>query len=111
MALAFVRDHSAIPLFRQSLKDPDKGVRQAALRGLVEFRDEIDRRLIGGEHDNAYSSLDPAELVPQQSILEATKRLKLSETEVRRRFEALADEFGLWFKPKQAKAKQGRRKK
>lgn len=109
-ALALIGDPAALSLFQKSLKDPDHLIRQAALRGIVEFRDEVDRNLIAGQYDELFSWPDPAEL-SELEISEASKRLKLSETEVRRRIEAMADELGLRLQPKEAKAKPSRRRK
>jgi len=110
-ALALIGDPASLPLFKKSLDDTDARIRQAALRGLAEQRDEADRKLIAGRYDEWFSWHDPAEIFSQHEISEASKRLRLSNSEVSRRLEAMARDFGLRMEARGARPKRSRSKK
>jgi len=84
------------------LDDEDKDVRQQALGALAKItRDETDQKLLSKYFDAEYSWLDPKVPIPHARIAEAAEALKLPPEEIQRRYEELAQQFGLILEWKQ----------
>jgi hypothetical protein len=86
----------AIPALRALLKHPNKGTRKGAISALVSTQnDDKDMKLIDENFQNEWSGLDPLQPIENERVQAAAKRLKIEEKEVRRRYEKLADDYGL----------------
>lgn len=92
-ALGQLADPRAVELV---LNDEDSSIRRAGFAGLARIRgDETDKNLLSRDLEGLYSWLDPASPIDEAHVEKAAARLKLSEEEVRLRYEALAKEFHL----------------
>jgi hypothetical protein len=95
-SLGRIGDSEAVPALRKKLTDENQRIRHEAMRALSLIRgDRIDRSLMLGRHGIFVSTLDPAEEITEEHISDEAKRLEISVGEVRRRYEALAEEYGL----------------
>lgn len=95
-ALGEIRDARAVEALMKCLTDKDAQVRQAALAALARIRgDETDMRLLSRDVDGVDPWRDPQETIPIARMKEAARALGLPLEDVRRRYEALADEYGL----------------
>jgi NACHT domain/Calcineurin-like phosphoesterase len=110
-ALALVGDTVYFALFRQSLNDADADIRRAALHGLLQNRDEMDRRLFGGDRASTYLWHDPAVAISQGQIIDFSKQNKVSEAAARKRVEMIAQEFDLRIEPNYKRKERKRSKK
>jgi NACHT domain/Calcineurin-like phosphoesterase/HEAT repeats len=104
-ALVRIGEPATRPLFLNALHDGDAEIRKAALRGLIDDREQVNLRLIAGESDRSYYWHDPVKPISQEMILNTSKSLKLPVAEVRRCAEALAQELGLKIASKGGKTK------
>jgi len=101
-ALGEIKDVRAVELLIAKLDDEDKGVRQQALRALAKItRDETDQKLLSEYFEARYFWLDPKEPIAHARIAEAAEALNLPPEEIQRRYEALAQQFGLILEWKQ----------
>ena len=85
---------SAQAALRERLEHPDAETRSACMRGLAETLDEVDRKLVS-EYLLDRRPWDPKEPVDESRTVQAAMLLKLPTDEIRRRYETLADRFGL----------------
>jgi HEAT repeat protein len=101
-ALGETKDVRAVEPLIAKLDDEDKGVRQQALGALVKItRDETDQKLLS-EYFEVWSPwLDPKEPIAHARIAKAAETLKLPPEEIQRRYEELAQQFGLILEWKQ----------
>jgi len=91
-ALGQLDTAQAVPM----LQSNDSAIRGGALQGLSHHvSDEIDRDLLSRYFFDGASALDPAEGIDAARVAKAANRLDLTEEEVRRRYETLAERFGL----------------
>jgi len=101
-ALGEIKDVRAVEPLIAKLDDEDKGVRQQALRALAKItRDEIDQKLLSVDIDALNPWLDPKEPIAHARIAKAAKALNLPPEEIQRRYEELAQQFGLILEWKQ----------
>ena len=70
-------------------------MRTAALQGLAQRREEIDRKLLSRELNGEEWWVDPHESIGNARVTENTQRLQLPIEEERLRYEAMTREFGL----------------
>lgn len=78
------------------LKDADKSVRRAALGGLANnCKDRADRRLLSNHFSENFGGIDPQDSISENRVTTAARELKLPESEIRQRYERLAERFGL----------------
>lgn len=97
-----VREVRAIELLISKLGDEDKDVRQQALGALAKItRDEIDQKLLSEYFNAQYVCLEPKEPIIHARIAEAARELKLPPEDIQRRYEDLAQQFGLILEWKQ----------
>jgi HEAT repeat protein/GTPase SAR1 family protein len=95
-ALGEIKDVRAVEPLIAKLDDENKDVRQQALGALAKItRDEIDQKLLSTHFKVRYFWLDPKEPIAHARIAEAAEALNLPPEEIQRRYEALAQQFGL----------------
>ena len=71
-------------------------MRRAAVEGLSQMcKDEADRKLLSRDLDAIEPFLDPQEEISEDRVRQAARGLDKPVEEVRHRYEALAQEFGL----------------
>jgi len=101
-ALGEIKDVRAVePLIAKLDDESDRG-RKAALEALAKItRDETDQKLLSEYFDARYSWLDPKEPIAHARIAKAAEILELPPEEIQRRYEALAQQFGLILEWKQ----------
>lgn len=104
VALGKIGDKRVIEPLVERLEDKEEYVRQEALGALVSIMgDETDTALISRDIDGNWPWLDPADPIGEERVAKVTEKLEIPEAEVRSRYEALADRFGLkltWRKDK-----------
>ena len=94
-ALGRLQDLRAVKPLMAKLDD-NLDIRSEALGALANIcRDEIDQKLLSKEIDIDYPWLDPKESITEKRVAEAVSKLKLTQEEVRQRYEDLAREFNL----------------
>jgi hypothetical protein len=95
-ALGEIGDDRAVDALRPHLTDPVADVRRCTLKALVQIRgDDVAKKLLLQWHDANSPFIDPQEPINASHVSKAAKELKLPETEIRRRYEGLAAEYGL----------------
>ena len=86
----------AIPALKSKLSDDDVEVRFQALKSLAMMReDAVDRSLLLGDSEAFGPNIDPMDEITEEFVGGESKRLNLPAREVRRRYEAMAKEYGL----------------
>nr|VFJ44260.1 MAG: PBS lyase HEAT-like repeat-containing protein [Candidatus Kentron sp. FW] len=86
----------AVAGLRAFLDHPDEGTRRAALGGLAHTREDgMDRRLLSEDLYGFGPWLDPQAPIDEARIAEAAEKLREPAEEIRRRYRALAERFGL----------------
>jgi Ribonuclease G/E len=86
----------AVEALNARLSADDAAIRSAALGGLSRTcEDKTDRKLLSRDLDDLQPYLDPQEAIDEARVRQAAKKLKIPAEEVRRRYEALAQRFGL----------------
>nr|VFK30789.1 MAG: HEAT repeat-containing protein [Candidatus Kentron sp. MB]VFK34515.1 MAG: HEAT repeat-containing protein [Candidatus Kentron sp. MB]VFK76795.1 MAG: HEAT repeat-containing protein [Candidatus Kentron sp. MB] len=78
-----------------TLRDPDEEIRQAALEGLAQECEEMDQELLSRDLDGVGPWLDPRQPIDSARMEQAAQKLDKPLTEIRRRYRALAERFGL----------------
>jgi hypothetical protein len=97
-----IKEIQAVKPLIAKLDDEDKDVRQQALGALAKItRDETDQKLLSKYFDAEYSWLDPKEPIAHARIAKAAETLNLPPEEIQRRYEELAQQFGLILEWKQ----------
>ncbi len=90
-------------------------MRRVALSGLAQTcEDETDRKLLSRDIDALDPWLDPQQEIDEAHVAYAAERLEQPAEEVCRRYEALAERFGLklaWRRPTAEPCKSRSRKK
>nr|VFK53540.1 MAG: NACHT domain-containing protein [Candidatus Kentron sp. TUN]VFK55607.1 MAG: NACHT domain-containing protein [Candidatus Kentron sp. TUN] len=95
-ALGKIGTEPALAALRDYLDAPIEDVRRAALGGLAQScQDQTDRQLLSKDLDGIRPWLDPARPIDTARMEEAARELGKPLTEIRRRYEALAAQFGL----------------
>ncbi len=95
-ALGKIGSPKAVASLREALRHQDGDTRGSALGGLAQRESKgINRQLLTHNFDGFSSWLDPQEPISSTRVREAARKLSVPEEEVRRRYEALADEYGL----------------
>ena len=96
-ALGQIGDARAVEPLIARLEDQESDVRRAALGALslLMCEDEMDRKLLASYFVADLSFLDPQEEIDEGRVRQAAKRLRMPADEVRRRYEALAQQFPL----------------
>jgi hypothetical protein len=101
-ALREIKDVRAVEPLIAKLDDEDKDVRQQALDVLAKItQDEIDQKLLSRDIDAVDPWLDPKEPIAHARIAKAAETLNLPPEEIQRRYEVLAQQFGLILEWKQ----------
>ena len=86
----------AVAGLRAFLDHPDEGTRRAVLEGLAyTCKDEMERQLLSRDSDGFGPWLDPQAPIDEARIAEAAEELRKPPEEIRRRYRALAERFGL----------------
>jgi hypothetical protein len=93
-ALAKDKGHTR-DFLRPLLRDSNDQVRRDALQALAQSLDATDRRLLTQDLDGEFPWLDPQEPIDGPRIDHTAQKLNLSARQVRTRYRALADRFGL----------------
>jgi hypothetical protein len=95
-ALGEIGDAEAIAALRTLLQFPDDEVRRDALGALAQQRKErLDLFLLSRDVDGHPAWIDVLTPITLQRVDDASRKLNLSETEIRQRYEKLELEFGL----------------
>jgi len=94
-ALGQIRSEAAVAPLMALLSDQDPEVRSTALSAASSRLDPADRRLLTCDLDGALPFLDPQEPIRDEAVRRAASRLDLTSEEVRRRYDALAEQFQL----------------
>jgi len=95
-ALGQIGDARAVEPLIAGLEDQDSDVRRAALGALSRTcEDDTDRRLLSRDLDALEPFLDPQQEISEEHVRQAARGLETSLEEVRRRYEALAQQFPL----------------
>ena len=94
-ALDQLGDASGSATLRRFLTDTSGVKRQGAVRELARNRDPIEQKLLSRDIDGVNPWLDPEEPIAQDRVTQCVNRLKLTEEEVRSRYQALAPDFQL----------------
>jgi hypothetical protein len=93
-AIGKIGGDKSLAILRKLLSDSESKIRRAALSGLaVTCEDGVDQQLLGGFFE--LESFDPQSPITKKHIALAVRRLSLPVDEIRRRYEALAQRFGL----------------
>lgn len=87
-----VRKAEAVDVVRWCVNDARLGVALAALARIT--GDKTDRRLLSRDLDGRPPWLDRREAIDDEVVARAASELDISESEVRRRFEAISDRLG-----------------
>ncbi len=96
LVIGNIRLSDAVPSLVALLIHEDDDTRCAALKGLAEIRgDETDSCLLTEDIDGNYPWLDPSEAIGEDRVQNAAPLLNLPVAEIRRRYLALAADFGL----------------
>ena len=95
LALARIDVPEAREALYDTLRDPDEEIRQAALRGLAQECEEMDQELLSRDLDGVGPWLDPRQPIDSARMEQAAQKLDKPLTEIRRRYRALAERFGL----------------
>jgi hypothetical protein len=95
-ALENIGDSRAVDPLIKKLDDENAEIRSSALGVLAKICvDEIDRKLLTGNLEGIYSWLDPQEPIDEERVKNAAIKLKMKESEVRQRYERLAEKYKL----------------
>jgi hypothetical protein len=95
-ALVSIGDSRAVGPLIKKLDDKNANVRKAALSALAKIReDETDRKLLSRYFDAAPFWLDPQAPIDEERVKNAAIKLKMKESEVRQRYERLAEKYKL----------------
>lgn len=98
-ALGQIGDTAAIEGLQAYLQTADESLRRAALGGLAQYcQDPTDRKLLSTYVDNYVNNrrwLDPRSPIDAERIAYAAKHLEIPPEEIRQRYAALAERFGL----------------
>jgi hypothetical protein len=95
VALGRIENPRAVEILVGKLSSDDQAVRVGAFKSLLQGCDPIDRRLLTQNFNAIEPFLDPQTVIGQQRVHQAVKTLNMRERTVRRRYEALAQRFGL----------------
>jgi len=94
-ALGNIQDSRAVEPLIAKLYDEYSDVRSEALGALAKIcRDEVDQKLIS-EYFSNFGWFDPKEPINEERVAKAASKLKLTQEEVRQRYEDLARAFHL----------------
>jgi HEAT repeat protein len=93
IALSNLNNTRSFAALHELLKNASPRKRQAAVDGLARKRDKTDRQLLSRDIDASKPWLDPQEPITAARVAKAARELKLSEEEVRLRYQALAADF------------------
>lgn len=105
-ALGAIGDPEGIAVVRGYLRDKEESVRIGALSGLARTcEDEIDRKLLFPHFEHMFDALDPLSPITESRIAKAAKQLKMTEKEIRQRYQRLAALFDLTLAPRKPKTK------
>jgi HEAT repeat protein len=91
MALYALGNRSGIPFLRATMESDKQETRTKAIEALAQGVDEIDRRLLSRDLDGLDPWSDPRSPITHIRVTKASKSLGLPESEIRSRFEAMAD--------------------
>ena len=95
-ALGAISDPRGIEALRASLADEDWEIRCLALEAMAKTcENRTDLRLLSQNFDDAWPYLDPQEPVTEARVVDAAAKLGQPAEEIRRRYEALHERFGL----------------
>jgi hypothetical protein len=94
-ALGAIKSETAVEPLIARLEDEDAGVRRAALCGLVQGLEEIDRKMLSRDLNGFYPFLDPRKPINDAFAKRAASELELTVEDVQVRYEKLAARFGL----------------
>jgi HEAT repeat protein len=95
-ALGRIGDSHGLTELRHLLESTVRETRLAALDGLSQTcEDEINRKLVSRDVDGLRPFLDCNQPIGDLQVRRAVRKIKLSEEEVRRRYEDLAERFPL----------------
>ncbi len=95
-ALGQIDDARAVDALIEQLRDDDAEVRRAALAASAnKLVNQTDSELLSHYIDGVAPWLDPQTPISESRIAAAARKLELSPDEIRRRYEALADAYGL----------------
>ena len=95
MALGAIKSETGVAPLIARLEDEDANVRRAALGGLAQGLEEIDREMLSRDLDGIYPFLDPREPINDAFAKRAASELDLTVEDVQVRYEKLAERFGL----------------
>ena len=90
-----IKSETAVESLIARLEDEDASVRRAALSGLAQGLEKIDRKLLSRDLDGINPFLDPREPINDVFAKRAASELELSVEDVQTRYETLAERFGL----------------
>ncbi len=94
--LGSIGDTRAVEPLIARLDDPDSDVRREAMGGLSQTcKDEMDRMLLTKDLDGVAPFLDPQEEIAEEWVRQAAEGMDVLTDEVRRRYEALSQQFPL----------------
>ncbi|MBV9790706.1 MAG: HEAT repeat domain-containing protein, partial [Chloroflexi bacterium] len=99
-ALSQLGSEIGITFLMSKLSDDSQEKRKLVLAELARTcKDEIDRKLLTRDLDGFEPFIDPQNIIDRERIIRAARRLELPIEEVRQRYEALAQRFGLRVEP------------
>ncbi len=94
--LGDTKDPHAVGSLSARLEDENREVRTTALGALAKIcEDETDRKLLSRGFDGKRSCPDPQDPIDEKRVAEAMRSLELSDAEIRRRYEKLAEKYKL----------------
>ena len=94
-ALDQLGDASGSATLKRFLTDTSAVKRRGTVRELARNRNPIDRALLSRDIDGVNPWLDPQEPITQDRVIQCARKVKLTEEEVRSRYQALAPDFQL----------------
>ncbi|WP_414569567.1 HEAT repeat domain-containing protein [Nostoc sp. CCY 9925] len=95
-ALGEIKDARAVEPLIAKLNNSDSDMRRTVVGALSWFcHDKIDRKLLSRDFDAFDPFLDPEEEIDEKRVNYAAAQLEISVEEVRRRYQTLAQQFGL----------------
>jgi hypothetical protein len=94
--LGNIKETKAVDVIIPKLNDQISNIRGTALTALLKIcEDTTDLELFRGDFVERWSDIDPQEPINEERVKKAAKALKKNETEVRQRYERLAEKYKL----------------
>ena len=97
LILGWTKSPKAVTPLIAKLDESDSKIRQSAVGALASITgdEKIDQKLLSNSFNAGYPWLDPQKPISEKRIGRGAEELKISEEEVRRRYEVLAEKFNL----------------